>query len=57
MKTLPYIPEARIHMRDFKLQTVDERARIVESWTRFAVGCFFVSAFAVAFVWMLVRAA
>lgn len=57
MKSPPYIPEARVHMRDWKLQTVDERDRIVETWTRFLVGCVFTAAFAAVFVWMLVRAA
>lgn len=57
MNTLPTQPVHRVHMRDFKRQTLDEQDRRVEAWTRFAVGCFFVSAFAVAFVWMLVRAA
>ena len=57
MNTLPTQPVHRVHMRDFHRQTLDEQDRRIEAWTRFAVGCFFVSAFAVAFVWMLVRAA
>lgn len=50
-------PIHRVHMTDFKRQTLDEQDRRVEAWTRFAVGCLFVAVFAVTFVWMLVRAA
>lgn len=50
-------PIHRVHMTDFKRQTLDECDRRLEAWTRFAVGCFFVAVFAVMFVWMLVRAA
>ncbi len=56
MKSLPFIPEARIHMRDFKTQTVDERDRIVQAWTRFLVGCVFTALAAVVFVVLAVRA-
>lgn len=56
MKSPPYIPHVRVHMRDWKLQTVDERDRIVQAWTRFLVGCVFVAVFAVVFVVMAVKA-
>lgn len=57
MNTLPNQPVHRVHMTDFKRQTLDEQDRRLEAWTRFAVGCLFVAVFAVTFVWMLVRAA
>ena len=56
MIALPYRPVHRVHMRDYKHQTLDERARLVHQWSEFLAGCVVVAICAAIFVVLAVRA-